>query len=160
MTVKLIIAVLTILFGMSQMSCAKEEAKEVVVESKEEATQIVDSISTNAEEVQKEIEEIVKEAIEQPTQYVIPEHVMAILQNCTNSHNVWKDRIEAIRKVIELENAKIAIASANQTTDSQTIKHTIRTYLATQGVSMADLGNWKPEGNKIVRVKPPEKKEK
>lgn len=38
-------------------------------------------------------------------------------------------------------------------------KHTIRTYLATQGVPLNDLGNWKPEGNKVVRTKPPKKKE-
>lgn len=166
MAAKFIIGVLTILFGLSQVSCAEKADEVTVLEKKvedahkenaemnEKVGKLVDQLDKDIED---EISEIVKEAIEQPTEYDIPQDVLAVMQSCQTSWNVWRDRIADTQKTIALENAKIAIAKANQRTDSQTIVHSMRTYLAGQGVQ--DLGNWKMAGTKAVLKNPPEKKE-
>ncbi len=170
MTAKFIFIVLSILLGVSQVSCAKGVDKEEIVAEKKE---VPDAHAENAElndkteklldELDQDITEIVNEAINQPTVYVLPQNILDILQNNQVSHNVWAERIAAIQKVIELENAKIAIAKAHQGTDRVTIVHTLRTHLASVGVPYEDLSNWKLEGTRAARktpTKPPEKKEK
>lgn len=168
MLAKLIITVLTVLLGVSHVSCAEKAEEVVVLEKKvsdvdKENAELNDKVDKLAEEMEKEIEEemveIVKEAIEQPPEYVLPQHVLDILQNNQVSYNVWKGRIEEHKKVIALMNSKIQTAQAYQGTDSSSMVHTLRTYLASVGVSYDDLSNWKPEGNKAVR-KVPVKKEK
>jgi len=132
MIAKFIIIVLVAFLGALQVSCAE-----------------------NAERVEMEemIEKVVRDAVESPVEYEIPEDVLSVMQGFQNSYQGWNVHIENHQKVIALFNEKIKTCQAHQAHDASALKHTLRTYLSSKGVPFSDLGNWKPEGNKAVRIR-------
>jgi hypothetical protein len=110
-----------------------------------------------ADDRKMEVEAMVKEAVEQPTEYEFPAEELAKLKSFQASHNVLGSRIAEHNKVIVLMQEKIKTCEANRSHDAASIVHTMRTYLASKGVPLKDLDNWHIVNDKAVRK--PDKKE-
>ncbi len=75
-------------------------------------------------------------------EYEFPEEVLGTIASCRQSKQVLQKRIEDHEKMDALIKEKIATCKAHQSHDDATIAHTVRTYLASEGVPLNDLGNW------------------
>tara|TARA_Y100000310_G_scaffold198469_1_gene198501 strand:+ start:461 stop:925 length:465 start_codon:yes stop_codon:yes gene_type:complete len=144
---------LTFIVGFGA-GCAKAEApeEEVVVVKEDKLDELVEVIKEAEKPVTPEdVQDVVAEIIP-PTEYVLPEEQLLIMLNHQRGFKVWAERMSAIDKEVELLQSRKAVGRANQNAESMSIKHTLRTFLATQGVPFNELENWKvsDDGKKAV----------
>ena len=147
---KTIIVILLAIISACSVSCAKEPEEEVVVEKEEKK---VDEIKPGEAVPVKEhkVHEMIQEAIP-PTEYMLTPDVKGILQQYQVSHNTWNKRIADVDKEIQYQQAKRKIGQVSQQSDAMSIKHTLREFVASQGIPYGELENWKvsDDGRKAV----------
>ena len=146
---RIIFIVFILFFCVSQMLCAEEQkgVSELADKTEKENEELVE----NAQELVEEFEKS-KES-EGPTSFMMPEEMMATLENFRLSAETWNDRIKNHNKSIQYIKSQINVCEANMSHDASSVKHTIRTFLASNGVPIDELVNWRPEGNKVVLIK-------
>ncbi len=84
-------------------------------------------------------------------EYAFSKEVLRSLDEYKVSIKALNKKVQDYEKMVALLNEKIEVAKAYRQTDNVQSIHTVRTFLAGEGVPYEDLNNWVIEGNKAVR---------
>lgn len=110
------------------------------------------SIDTGyAEDRKEEIKAMVDKEVVAPTEYEFPAETMKSLQSFQESYSRLGMLIENHKKAIAFMQQKVKTCEANMSHDASSIKHTVRTFLASEGVPLRDLDKWHIVDDKAVR---------
>ena len=91
---------------------------------------------------EERVKEVVAEIIP-PTEYMLTPEVKAILQQYQFSFVAWSKRIADIDKDLRYLETKRKTAQVSQNSDAMSVKHTLREFVASQGIPYSELGGWK-----------------
>lgn len=124
------------MFCLSQIACAEE-----VVEGKEQTEQ--------------EIRDMVKEIVETPQEYDMPEDVLARLMNVQNAMNRAGVRVKQRENELELASKSLAIIKLEKQRLTEMLGAEFRLFLTSKGVPYDDLPKWQLQNNRAIRTENP-----
>lgn len=127
------IALILCMFCLSQIACAEE-----VVEEREQTEQ--------------EIRDMVKEIVETPQEYDMPEDVLARLTKVQTAMNSASIRVKQRESELELASSSLAIMKLEKQRLTELLGAEFRLFLTSEGVPYDDLPKWQIQNNRAVRT--------
>lgn len=126
-------ALILCMFCLSQIACAEES-----VEGKEQTEQ--------------EIRDMVKEIVETPQEYDMPEDVLARLKNVQNAMNRADIRVRQRESELELASRSLAIMKLEKQRLTELLGAEFRLFLTSKGIPYDDLPKWQLQNNRAIRT--------
>lgn len=127
------IALILCMFCLSQIACAEESVEE-------------------KEQIEQEIRDMVKNAVEFPREYDIPEDVLArftVRQRAVTQADIQMKQRQA---EVELASTRFAIMKLEKQRLSEAFSAEFRLFLTFKGVPYDDLPKWQIQNNRAIRT--------